>query len=389
MHVSILSIAAALACLGATVSGAPSRPPCPSPAEKLLSSLQRQAISALTERGAGTNGCTVKNAAVRRDWAKLSEAERKEYIDAVKCLRSAPAKSDPSFAPGARTRFDDFVALHINNTLSIHGTGNFLTWHRYVTWSYENALREECGYKGTQPYWNWFNSADDLTKSPMFDGSETSMGGDGEFLEHNGTLAGAGAIFIPSGNGGGCVTTGPFADLPAANLGPIRPGMRGLEASPTGPVGYNPRCLSRDLSNIVSRDYFTVDNLKNVTTGDASGSIELMQLEFQGRFSDGFMGLHGAGHFAVGGEASDLFSSNNDPSFYLHHSMVDYIYWIWQALHPELANDIAGTITVNNTPPSRDALKEDLLIMGVTNQDRPIAELLDTLGGTPACYIFE
>ncbi|KAI6351063.1 hypothetical protein MCOR25_010172 [Pyricularia grisea] len=386
MHVDIPSVLAGFACLASVVSGS-ALPPA-SAAEKLLASLQKQAITALKERGAGANGCTIKNAAVRRDWAKLSKKDRKEYIRAVQCLRSAPAKGDPSFAPGAKTRFDDFVAVHINNTMTIHGTGNFLTWHRYITWAYETALREECGYKGTQPYWNWFHSADDMTKSPVFDGSDTSLGGNGEFKEHNGTVGGGGAIFIPSGEGGGCVTTGPFANF-SANIGPVRPGMDGLEPSPTGALGSNPRCLSRDLSNIVSRTYFTHDNLHNLTVGLASSSIELMQTEFQGRFGDGFLGMHGSGHFGVGGEASDLYSSINDPSFYLHHSMVDFVYWIWQALHPEQANDVAGTITINNSPPSRDTRKDDLLRMGVTTQDRPISELLDTLGGTPGCYIFE
>jgi hypothetical protein len=28
---------------------------------------------------------------------------------------------------------------------------NFLSWHRYFVWTYETALREECGYKGYQP----------------------------------------------------------------------------------------------------------------------------------------------------------------------------------------------------------------------------------------------
>jgi hypothetical protein len=46
---------------------------------------------------------------------------------------------------------DDFVATHINQTLTIHYTGNFLSWHRYFTWLYEQALQTECGYTGTQP----------------------------------------------------------------------------------------------------------------------------------------------------------------------------------------------------------------------------------------------
>jgi hypothetical protein len=48
-------------------------------------------------------------------------------------------------------QYDDFVVTHIQQTLEIHYTGNFLPWHRWFTWSYENALRSECGYKGYQP----------------------------------------------------------------------------------------------------------------------------------------------------------------------------------------------------------------------------------------------
>lgn len=35
--------------------------------------------------------------------------------------------------------------------MEIHYTGNFLPWHRWFTWSYEKALRDECGYNGYQP----------------------------------------------------------------------------------------------------------------------------------------------------------------------------------------------------------------------------------------------
>lgn len=49
-------------------------------------------------------------------------------------------------APGARSRYDDFVVTHINQTLTIHGTGNFLVWHRNFIWTFEQTLRNECGY---------------------------------------------------------------------------------------------------------------------------------------------------------------------------------------------------------------------------------------------------
>jgi tyrosinase len=64
---------------------------------------------------------------------------------------NAPSKFEHGRYPGVVTRYEDFVAVHINQTGTIHGTGNFLSWHRYYVWAYEKALREECGYKGAQP----------------------------------------------------------------------------------------------------------------------------------------------------------------------------------------------------------------------------------------------
>lgn len=140
----------------------------------------------------------------------MSKSERKSYIKAVQCLREKPSISDPTWAPAAKTRYDDFVAIHVNLTMSIHGNGLFLTWHRYFLHLYEKALRDECGYKGYQPYWNWFAHTDNIYESPVFDGSDTSLGGDGAFFAHNGSLAGASLIPIPSGKGGGCIESGPF-----------------------------------------------------------------------------------------------------------------------------------------------------------------------------------
>jgi tyrosinase len=81
----------------------------------------------------------------------MTKPDRRAYIEAVQCLRTLPAKSDKSWAAAAKTRFDDFVAIHVNQTMYIHGNGLFLTWHRYFVWAYEQALRNECGYKGYQP----------------------------------------------------------------------------------------------------------------------------------------------------------------------------------------------------------------------------------------------
>lgn len=111
----------------------------------------------------------------------------------------------------------------------------------------------------------------DPVNSPMFDGSAYSMSGNGVYEAHNCTNAlPTGLNCIPPGQGGGCVTTGPFkkcvsiSDLSACtnkpdsmsvNLGPVSPTLAEPEvmASASWPgSAYNPRCLKRDVSQWVS-----------------------------------------------------------------------------------------------------------------------------------------
>jgi tyrosinase len=112
--------------------------------------------------------------------------------------------------------------------------GSFLSWHRYYTWSFERVLQQECGYTGTQPvsapllpplplptnqhhqqYWDWGRWAADPEKSPIFDGSDTSLSGNGEKIQHRA------AGVAPAGNGGGCVKTGPFKEYVLSNPPPL------------------------------------------------------------------------------------------------------------------------------------------------------------------------
>lgn len=98
---------------------------------------------AVYEATHGNGHCTLANAAIRREWyvkfylrkllrtsmpklildrTTLAPVERKAYSDAVLCLMAKPSKLSPDLVPGAKNRYDDFVAIHINNTLSIHAT---------------------------------------------------------------------------------------------------------------------------------------------------------------------------------------------------------------------------------------------------------------------------
>ncbi|KAK8016680.1 hypothetical protein PG993_014869 [Apiospora rasikravindrae] len=381
-------LAALVALLATRTTGAPTVDESKD-ADTIMGQLQSKAMEALVEAEKGTprrqaSRCSVGNAHIRRDWEKLGTDEKLDYIRAVQCLADSPPKL-PQYGWANKNRYDDFVAVHINKTTSIHSTGNFLSYHRFFVYLWEKALREECGYNGYQPYWNWFKYTDDLGKSPVFDGSSTSLGGDGDYFPHNGSMGGGNTIYFPPGKGGGCVTSGPL-NL-TINLGPITPRMDGL--SPVGSLfEWNPRCLRRDLTMAASRNLNAV-NLLNLTVGDASHTIQLFQNELQGARTDpAFLGMHGSGHFAMGADGTDLYASINDPAFWLHHAMLDRVYWAWQALHPAEKGKIAGG-TVMREPNSPSAELNDLLDAMGLDTNKPIEDLLDTLGGTPLCYIYE
>lgn len=103
----------------------------------------------------------------------------------------------------------------------------------------------------------------------MFDGSDTSIGGDGEHVLHEGynmTLwPDLPLVSYPPANGGGCVTKGPFAGLDT-HLGPVAltdwgtPTSTGVE----NPTLKNTRCLSRDLNSVILKAHSNFRNTTNL-----------------------------------------------------------------------------------------------------------------------------
>jgi len=362
--------------------------PAPTFETDLLAGVGLFNLAASQFQNGNSGSCQWDNVAVRQEWTTFTNDQKVAYTNAVLCLQAKPAKSG-SFAPGAKSRYDDFVAVHINQTLTIHGTANFLSWHRYFTWSFEQALRNECGYQGWQPYWNWGKSAFDPINSPYFDGSAYSISGNGVFEAHNATEAlPTGLNPIPPGVGGGCVKTGPFANM-SVNLGPVAPTLAEPEdvAQKGNGLAYNPRCLKRDISEWVSSQWNKDNDSYALIT--ENNNVYDFQNTMQGDFSVGFYGVHTGGHFTYQGDpAGDLFTSPGDPMFWLHHGQIDRTWWIWQ--NQDLAqrqNAIAGTITLNNNPPSRNGTLQDILNMGVNAPTVQIKDVMSTLAG-PLCYIY-
>ena len=73
----------------------------------------------------------------------LCEQDRKDYIKAVQCLMKQPPRSRYTYAPGSRSRYDDFAAIHLLLTLKIHFSVRTVFHRLYivaVTLHYSHAL---------------------------------------------------------------------------------------------------------------------------------------------------------------------------------------------------------------------------------------------------------
>lgn len=80
------------------------------------------ALEVAQSRIANSSTCSPENTTVRKLWENLTSDERISYTDALNCLMEKPAKTPSDVAAGAKSRYDDFIVTHINQTLSIHST---------------------------------------------------------------------------------------------------------------------------------------------------------------------------------------------------------------------------------------------------------------------------
>ncbi|KAI4223670.1 MAG: hypothetical protein L6R40_008491 [Gallowayella cf. fulva] len=313
-----------------------------------------------------TSGCTKDKLQYRREWGSLTPKDRIDYTTAVRCLQKKPNKISNTRVPGARTRFDDVIASHIFQSPFIHFSGIFLHWHRYYTYLYDQLLRTECNYTGPQPYWDWTLTYKDPRTSKIFDGAPDSMGSNGAFIPNRTatfTTAFGRNGSIPPATGGGCVTAGPFTDY-VVNLGPAvfepRIGSR------TG-LDYNPRCLKRDVSLEFANHTKPTDVVDLI--GGGSGNNE--GLEGFSAFLEKKGGLHGSGHFTIGGDPGN-----------------DGLWTVWQGLHPERRYGMVfGTGTADNNPPSANVTLDTKLNFEVLAPPITVREVDSTIDG-PFCYIY-
>ncbi|KAI0386718.1 Di-copper centre-containing protein [Hypomontagnella monticulosa] len=379
----VLAIASLAPVISATCRGNSSGIPKPADFKKLESQYQKNIRATL-----GIDGCTKDTIRIRRSWDDIDVASRNDYIRAVKCLAAKPARVDKSLAPGAVNRLDDFTYIHINQTNKIHISGSFLSWHRIFIWQMEDALRDECGYKGTLPYWDQGRFSQNPLESEVF--SNSSFGGDGDFLAddhgpYNIIIPGLAinmTVVRPAGSGGGCVTDGQFANF-QISLGPTdRPFI-----DPNNKYGYNPnpRCLKRNFDFPSSTDFMTWDHAIGIV-----GAPDVVT--FYWNMENNW---HVKSHQFLGKDGLDLFTSPNDPIFYLLHSQLDRLWAIWQGQDLEQRTfAITGNRTffgiplddAPNVPPS-NATIEDVMDLGYGYTPKIKDGMPMTYSGR--CYMYE
>ncbi|KAK8029799.1 hypothetical protein PG993_011090 [Apiospora rasikravindrae] len=300
---------------------------------------------------------------------------RDDSSGSVQCLMSLPANTPSDYAPGAKSRYDDFIVTHINHTLDAHYTGNFMTWHRWFIYTYETALRDECGYKGYQP-----------------PGRQRGLGpGPAPSLITLPEGVTGDPFTLPRGLGGGFVTTGPFANT-TVNLGPLAKLAGGAPPNPRADgLGYNPRRLRRDVGPRIGERYANW-----TTVWDLLRKPNITEYRFlsEGGFSNGEIGPHGGGHYTINGDpGGDLWVSPGDPAFWVHHGNMDRMWTLWQAIDPEnrtvlLDEGPYGHTTWNNEPPSPLTKMDDIINIGWAGPPTTMREMMSTTSG-PLCYFYK
>ncbi|KAK8063627.1 hypothetical protein PG996_008279 [Apiospora saccharicola] len=249
--------------------------------KQLVADIEEKASAELSKNGE-SSVCTAETIVYRQEFSDLPKDQRLDYTRAVQCLMSLPANTPSDYAPGAKSRYDDFIVTHINHTLDAHYTGNFMAWHRWFIYTYETALRDYMGGNG-----EW-----DPDLPPSVTGPHEGVPGVRSTL--------------PRGLGGGFVTTGPFANM-TVNLGPIALAANNSPPNPQADgLGYNPRPLKRDVGPAVN------ERFANWTTEqDLLNKPNITEYRFlsEGGFDNGEIGPHGGGHYTISGDhGGDLVS---------------------------------------------------------------------------------
>jgi tyrosinase len=87
---------------------------------------------------------------------------------------------------------------------------------------------------------------------------------------------------------------------------------------------------------------------------------------------------------------ANVWSSINDPLFFMHHAMIDYVWWTWQNIAPENVYAIGGPIYPNGT--GITTLDYTVSMAPYVAPDVPVRKVMDSVnknGEGILCFVYE
>ncbi|SJK97980.1 uncharacterized protein ARMOST_01236 [Armillaria ostoyae] len=330
---------------------------------------------------------TCTEPSIRVEWNTLTEDQKAAYFAAELCLFAAPAKTG---IPGVVSRYDDFVGTHAQQADLPDGNDHWhvtgqsvllqcssyttLTQRLYFTDSYMSIATTSMLTKQSfvpsadilvlyvqlvftlfvkrittlqLPYWNELADAGKFAASPVL----LDFGGNGREEDD------------------WAVIDGPFANL-------------------TRYLGYGPT----NTKHLLTRK---VNETESLEAGQTYVDALFAQDTFSGfKNAMGILttqsGVHIAGHLGIGGDMGDYVTSPNDPTFWMHHGYIDYLWWKWQGDNKTRINDLNNMGYETQKEPATGYVEtsgDTVIYLFDILPDVTVADVLDTQNGL-LCYIF-
>ncbi|KAG9230673.1 hypothetical protein BJ875DRAFT_537007 [Amylocarpus encephaloides] len=291
---------------------------------------------------------TCTNPVLRKEWSAATAAERSSYLKAVLCLATKPSRIGlPT------TLYDDFSYIHNQLNLHIHGVAQFLPWHRYFIHVYEAALKD-CGYTGVAMYWDWAKASAAPASDPVWS--------------------------LTAGFGGNGNTSTPNVPMSRCIDGPLKT----LRPTYYGET-VRSHCVLRDfVAAIPQADPPLQEMIGWQYSQEVIDGILSSNPTFFTFHSALEGGPHGVVHAGIAGWSNgDMgpLTSPNDPIFFLHHTMVDRVWWQWQQGNPGArTNDFSGN-EFGDVPGTLDTV----MLMNSLAPNRKVGDFMSTKTGD-LCY---
>ncbi|KAJ4396220.1 hypothetical protein N0V93_000439 [Gnomoniopsis smithogilvyi] len=278
----------------------------------------------------------------RIEWRSYSSSQRQAFVNAIACLMNLPSAGS-GFSPST-SRYEDFVRTHQKMTPKVHGNGIFILWHRYFVYTFEQALRTQCGFSQPFPWWDETKDSGKFHLSPLFTN------------QYFGSLPG------PTQGSGTCIVDGQFANL-TCHIGPG--------------TSYVAHCLSRAVDESLTSESSTayVNYCAGLsTTGSFGSCVET--------------GPHAYGHNGIGSVMADVYSSPSDPIFFMHHLFIDHELWSWQQKNTAYTQAVTNACADSSSPCTNPVTLTTLLDMNGLRANANVGDILNTKGGV-LCYKYD